>query len=105
MGGGGGGGQRARVVVVSFASNRVDFLALQHEALRTNLEEEFAYLVVNDGPTAALREKIHRLCVQLAGKYLVFEIPARATHAAPYDAAIRCGETINVLLTCCQWCC
>ena len=91
-------GERAPVIVVTFASNRVDFVALQHETLTAFLAEPFVLLVVNDGPDANLREKIHELCRSLATRHNVIEVPSRAGHTAPYDAAIRCGETINWVL-------
>ncbi|EKX49214.1 hypothetical protein GUITHDRAFT_105287 [Guillardia theta CCMP2712] len=57
---------KSKIVVVTLASNRVDFVKMQHESLTSFLLDDFIYVVVNDGPTASVRNKIHTLSIRCA---------------------------------------
>mmetsp|Transcript_32801 Transcript_32801/g.103747 ORF Transcript_32801/g.103747 Transcript_32801/m.103747 type:complete len:879 (-) Transcript_32801:86-2722(-) len=89
---------KSKIVVVTLASNRVDFVKMQHESLTSFLLDDFIYVVVNDGPTASVRNKIHTLCEGLRRQHHVLEFRTGAIHHVPYDAAIRCAETVNWIM-------
>ena len=56
---------QAKVLVLTHSYNRPDFISLQYETLKKFLQDEYEYVVFNDGPTQKLAKQIDEACQEL----------------------------------------
>jgi hypothetical protein len=71
----------AKVLLLTHSYNRPDFIALQEATFKRFLQDEYEFVVFNDGPTPKLARKIEEECAQLGIRCV--SIP-QEIHQQPY---------------------
>jgi hypothetical protein len=74
---------QAKVLVMTHSYNRPDFISLQQETLKAFLQDEYEYVVFNDGPTQKLAKQIEETCQGLQIRCI--RVP-QEIHQQPYLA-------------------
>lgn len=54
-----------KILIITHAHSRPDFIDIHHKTFNTFLEEDFTYVVFNDAPSQEMRKKIHEKCKKL----------------------------------------